>query len=152
MINLLLLNNFYPVISYRRVQKESDGLLYTVWSLVMVRNQLPAQVVEQDFEGKIPARRRNGFDQPLIAIVICPINFINFSSIRCTLWNYNTRNNYEIVIHRPIHRNLTKRKIFNDDEPTDYNWDSALSLSLSLSLRPSNLFLCETPMDNDVRR
>ena len=45
MINLLLLNNFYPVMSYRRVQKESDEL-YTVWSLVMVRNQLSAQVVK----------------------------------------------------------------------------------------------------------
>ncbi|KOX80638.1 hypothetical protein WN51_05493 [Melipona quadrifasciata] len=31
-------------ISYRRVQKERDEILYTVWSLVMVRNQLPAQV------------------------------------------------------------------------------------------------------------
>ena len=39
-INLLLLNNFYPAISYRRDQKESDELLYTIWSLVMVRNQL----------------------------------------------------------------------------------------------------------------
>ena len=32
-INLLLLDNFYPVyqfLSYRRVQKESDELLYTV--------------------------------------------------------------------------------------------------------------------------
>ena len=36
-INLLLLNNFYLVISYRRVEKGSDELLYTVWSLVMVR-------------------------------------------------------------------------------------------------------------------
>ncbi|KOX73271.1 hypothetical protein WN51_01128 [Melipona quadrifasciata] len=37
------------VISYRRrVQKESDELLYTVWSLVMVRNQLPAQVLKVD--------------------------------------------------------------------------------------------------------
>ena len=45
MINLLLFNNFYPVMSYRRVQKEKDELLCTVWSLVMVRNQLPAQVV-----------------------------------------------------------------------------------------------------------
>ena len=27
MINLLRLNNFYPVMSYRRVQKESDELL-----------------------------------------------------------------------------------------------------------------------------
>ena len=44
MTNLLLLNNFYPVI-YRRVQKENDELLYTIWSLVMVRNRLPAQVV-----------------------------------------------------------------------------------------------------------
>ena len=35
-INLLLLNNFYPVISRRRVEKESDELLYAVWSLVMV--------------------------------------------------------------------------------------------------------------------
>ena len=45
-INLSLVNNFYPVISYRRVQKEkkSNGLSYTVWSLVTVRNQkLPAQ-------------------------------------------------------------------------------------------------------------
>ena len=31
--------------SHRRFKKESDELLYTVWSLVMVRNQLPAQVV-----------------------------------------------------------------------------------------------------------
>ena len=46
-INLLLLSNFHLVISYRRVQKESNELLYeTVWSLVMVRNQLPAQVVK----------------------------------------------------------------------------------------------------------
>ena len=36
-----------PVISYRRFQKESDDLSYTVRSFVMVRNQLPAQVVEQ---------------------------------------------------------------------------------------------------------
>ena len=50
MINLLLLNNFYPVISHRRVQKESDELLYTVRSLVMVRNQLPAQVVNLSFK------------------------------------------------------------------------------------------------------
>ena len=42
----LLLNNFYPVMSCRRVQKESDELLCTVWSLVMVRNRLPAQVVK----------------------------------------------------------------------------------------------------------
>ena len=31
--------------SYRRVRKQSDELLHVVWSLVMVRNQLPAQVV-----------------------------------------------------------------------------------------------------------
>ena len=30
---------FCPVISYRRVQKESDKLFCTVWSLVMVRSQ-----------------------------------------------------------------------------------------------------------------
>ena len=29
MINLLLVNNFCPVMSYRRVQKESVELLYT---------------------------------------------------------------------------------------------------------------------------
>ena len=51
MINLLSLDNFYPVISYRRVRKESDES-YTIRSLVMVRKQLvntyrnlPAQVV-----------------------------------------------------------------------------------------------------------
>ena len=48
MINLLLFNHFY-----RRVQKESDELLYTVWSLVMVRepyiyNQLPAQEAKSE--------------------------------------------------------------------------------------------------------
>ena len=43
-INLLLLNNFYPVITYRRAWKESDELLYTVWSLVTVRSQFLAQV------------------------------------------------------------------------------------------------------------
>ena len=37
----LFFNNFYPVTSHRRVQKESNELLYTV----LVRNQLPAQVV-----------------------------------------------------------------------------------------------------------
>ena len=47
MINLLLLSNFYPVISYRRVRKESDAVLYTVWSLVMVRNHLPARAVNK---------------------------------------------------------------------------------------------------------
>ena len=35
------------MISYQRVQKESDKLLCTVRSLVMVRNQLPAQVVKE---------------------------------------------------------------------------------------------------------
>ena len=44
MTSLSLLDHFYPVTSYRRVEKESDELLYTVRSLVMVRNQLPAQV------------------------------------------------------------------------------------------------------------
>ena len=45
-INLSLLNHFYPVVSYRRVkkkkkkekEKESDELLYTARSLVTVRN------------------------------------------------------------------------------------------------------------------
>ena len=46
-MNWLLLNNLYPVTPYRRVREESDGLLYAVLrSLVTVRNQLPAQVVE----------------------------------------------------------------------------------------------------------
>ena len=30
--------------SYQRVQKESDQLLYTVWSLVMVRNKELSEV------------------------------------------------------------------------------------------------------------
>ena len=48
--NLLLLDHFYPVISCRRVEKESDDLLRTDWSLVMVRNQLPAQVVKDTYK------------------------------------------------------------------------------------------------------
>ena len=48
MISLLLLNNFHPVISHRRVQKEKESdELYTVRSLVTVRNQSPAQVVKK---------------------------------------------------------------------------------------------------------
>ena len=57
-INLLLLNNFYPVI-YRRVQKESDELLYTVWSLVTVRNQLPTQVVNLLRWNDVPRTSQN---------------------------------------------------------------------------------------------
>ena len=39
MIDLLLLGNFYPVISYRSSskEKENDELLYTFRSLVMAR-------------------------------------------------------------------------------------------------------------------
>ena len=43
----LLLNNFYRVISHRRVQKESNELLCTVWSLVMVRDQLTTQGIKR---------------------------------------------------------------------------------------------------------
>ena len=49
MISLLLVNNFYIVISYQRVEKEKKATNYCTRSLVMVRNQLPAQVVENFF-------------------------------------------------------------------------------------------------------
>ena len=38
--------------SHRRFKKESDELLYTVWSLVMVRNQLPAQVANAFYKAE----------------------------------------------------------------------------------------------------
>ena len=45
-INLLLLNNFFSdIVPTSSRGKESDELSYTIWSLVMVRDQLPAQVV-----------------------------------------------------------------------------------------------------------
>ena len=50
MISLLLLNNFYPVTSYRRVLKKMKATNYCVrfghslWSA----NQLPAQVVNDN--------------------------------------------------------------------------------------------------------
>ena len=49
MINLLLVNNCYPVIP---VQKESDELLYTVWSLVTVFNRIfsPKIVIFSQFQ------------------------------------------------------------------------------------------------------
>ena len=47
----LSLNDFYPVI-YRRVQKESDELLYTVWSLVMVRNQWLTSCSEKTYHAR----------------------------------------------------------------------------------------------------
>ena len=42
-INLLLLSNFYPAISLQYIIRIICSI--RVWSLVMVRNQLPAQVV-----------------------------------------------------------------------------------------------------------
>ena len=61
-INVLLVNNFYPADTpTRSKEKENDELLCTVWSLVMVRNQLPAQMVKlrcfANFE-KVPNPRR----------------------------------------------------------------------------------------------
>ena len=59
MISLLLLNNFYPVIGRRTSSKEeeSDELLYTVRSLVMVRarsqrrfSETKVKVVARDME------------------------------------------------------------------------------------------------------
>ena len=49
MISVLLLNHFYPMISYRRVQKKKKATNYCIrfgrslWSA----NQLPAQVVNE---------------------------------------------------------------------------------------------------------
>ena len=42
-------------------KKKSDELLYTVWSLVMVRNQLPAQVVKthRRLSGQVSFRRNS---------------------------------------------------------------------------------------------
>ena len=55
-INLLLLDD----ISMQRARKESDGLLCTVWSLVKVRDQLPAQVVKGDRMEKWMFSRNDG--------------------------------------------------------------------------------------------
>ena len=38
--NNKFINNFYSEILYLRVQKENDELLYTIWSLVMVRESV----------------------------------------------------------------------------------------------------------------
>ena len=35
---------------YRRVQEENDEFLYTIWSLVMVRNRLPAKAVKDTYK------------------------------------------------------------------------------------------------------
>ena len=58
--NLLLLHNFYPVISYRRVQKKkkATNCCYTVRSLVMVRSQLSAQVVNLSRWNNVPRTLR----------------------------------------------------------------------------------------------
>ncbi|CAD1471976.1 unnamed protein product, partial [Heterotrigona itama] len=45
-INLLLLNNFYPVTLYRRTKKESDELLYIRFGhSLRSANQLPVQEI-----------------------------------------------------------------------------------------------------------
>ncbi|KOX81308.1 hypothetical protein WN51_00216 [Melipona quadrifasciata] len=48
-IKLQLVLGHSDIPTNQKVQKESDELFYTVWSLVMVRNQLPAQVVNEAF-------------------------------------------------------------------------------------------------------
>ena len=58
---LIILNNFYPAVSYRRVQKKKAMNVYElytiiIWSLVMVRSQLPAQVVEKVVGAGIPGK------------------------------------------------------------------------------------------------
>ena len=45
--NSLLLNNFYTDEFKKKKKKKGDESLYTVWSLVMVRSQLPAQVANE---------------------------------------------------------------------------------------------------------
>ena len=52
MISLLLLNNFYPVISHDIDEFEKKAANYCIrfWSLVMVRNRLPAQVVKDTYK------------------------------------------------------------------------------------------------------
>ena len=47
------------IIWYRRARKESDELLYTVRSLVMVRNQSPAQVINQRERLRALRREKN---------------------------------------------------------------------------------------------
>ena len=63
MINLLL-SNFYPVMSYRRGRKESDELLCTVWSLVMVRELVASArgltKLSPRYFCKISSRQRTG--------------------------------------------------------------------------------------------
>ena len=52
MINLLLFNNFCPVISYRRVQKERRRrrvIVYYIGHSLWSANQLPARSVESIF-------------------------------------------------------------------------------------------------------
>ena len=50
MINLLLLNNFYPYLSYHTSSKESDKLLYTrLVTRYGPRNQLPTQGVNRRY-------------------------------------------------------------------------------------------------------
>ena len=50
MINLSLLDHFYPVTSHRRVQKKKKATDYCVRSLVTVRNQLPGATNEDTLE------------------------------------------------------------------------------------------------------
>ena len=55
-INLLLFNHFYSIISYRRVSKESDELLYTVWPFVGLQS-VASNSARRSFLNFSPLRR-----------------------------------------------------------------------------------------------
>ena len=94
MINLLLLGNFYAV-TYRWIQKESDELLCTTWSLVMVRNQLPAQIAIF----YVRTSRRNSFKNDIRQRLYDFLRFLSFlffsffSFFFFVCFSFNSNNN-----------------------------------------------------------
>ena len=87
----------------RRDQKENDELLYTVWSLVMVRNQLPAQVVN--------LLRWN--DMPRTSRIFCKIAILqNCNSFKYILKYNPDKENTKYITSRSF--------LFSDITPTEF--------------------------------
>ena len=96
MINLLLLHNFYPVMSYRRVQKESDQLLYTVWSLVMVRKWISS--------AGMTCHARREFFVPKIAIFSQFQVYLSIIQAEQTINLLLLHNFYPVISYRRIQK------------------------------------------------
>ena len=114
MISSSLLNNFYPVISYRRVQKKKKATNYCVHGLSLrSANQLPARGVEAPYNFVSPSldslkhlnvvsQFSNTFARGLSS---------KSRIVRCSLWKDEKERRFTVPSPPPPQRDATAFKI-----------------------------------------